>query len=254
LPCCPGEKIIFFKERLGMDNGKEDTGLAAASRWGPGDQIGAMNEVTSEVVLQAIKLVKKGKVYNLGQTLEMGLPTHPLHLPFVSSLYMTHASSTAAFGAGENNVGGALERVEMCMHSGTHLDAIAHISDGDRMYNGFSSRENTTYRGLKKCGIEVFPPIVTRGVLVNIPAYKGMEMLEGGYVVTPEDIEVAPPEDTKAPLVVHQHLVTENGIGIMENLYLEELAKDRVDLFLFICLPLKLRGASASSVAPVAII
>jgi kynurenine formamidase len=65
--------------------------------------------------------------------------------------------------------------------------------------------------------------------------------------------EVVPPEDPDRPFPVHQHLLVRNGIYNIENLDLEELAKDRVYEFAFIFAPLRLKGATGSPGNPIAV-
>jgi kynurenine formamidase len=60
--------------------------------------------------------------------------------------------------------------------------------------------------------------------------------------------------DLKVTLPGHLILLVRHGIYIIENLFLEELARDQRYEFTFICLPLKLRGATGSPVRPVAIV
>jgi kynurenine formamidase len=56
------------------------------------------------------------------------------------------------------------------------------------------------------------------------------------------------------PQPVHKHLLIDNGVYLMESLDLEELARAKVYEFAFIALPLKIRGATASMIDPVAAI
>ncbi len=68
-----------------------------------------------------------------------------------------------------------------------------------------------------------------------------------------ESFEQVPSAEPKRPNPVHKYLLVEQGIPIIENLYLEELVRDRVKEFMLIVLPLKIRGATASMVRPIAI-
>jgi kynurenine formamidase len=60
-------------------------------------------------------------------------------------------------------------------------------------------------------------------------------------------------EELKVSLPGHLLLLVRAGIPIIENLNLEELAAAKVHEFLFVCLPLKMRGATGSPVRPIAI-
>jgi kynurenine formamidase len=67
------------------------------------------------------------------------------------------------------------------------------------------------------------------------------------------NVEVSPCEDPKESDAVHQLLITKNGIRMIENMNLEELRRDKVWEFLFVCLPLNLKGATGSPVTPIAV-
>src|SRR5262245_36246461 len=91
----------------------------------------------------------------------------------------------------ENQVGGMNERVEMVMHTGTHLDGLNHISRGMKMYSGYDAGQITGTFGTSALGVENVPPLVTRGILIDVSALKGVEHIDKGYAITPKDIDVA---------------------------------------------------------------
>ncbi len=74
---------------------------------------------------------------------------------------------------------------------GTQLDSIGHIQIGDRFYNGWTTKDVVEASGLNRFGMDSVPPIVTRGVLLDIAAYKGIDRLPRGYVITTEDVQGA---------------------------------------------------------------
>jgi kynurenine formamidase len=78
---------------------------------------------------------------------------------------------------------------------GTQFDGLGHIGtaiDGDYVfYNGFKLSEFGTSYGLTRLGVENVGAIFTRGVLVDVPRYKGVERLDGEYIITIGDIEGA---------------------------------------------------------------
>ena len=85
-------------------------------------------------------------------------------------------------------------------------------------------------------------------------------LLERGVVASGTDTETyevqpAPdPGPTGNPQPVHTLLLIENGVYLMESLDLEELARQRIFEFLFVALPVKIRGATGSMIDPVAVI
>ena len=82
-------------------------------------------------------------------------------------------------------------------------------------------------------------------------ASKGVRAV-GADNVAWDEVGIVDP-DLKVTLPGHVILLVRNGIYIIENLFLEELARDQCYEFTFICLPLKLRGATGSPVRPVAV-
>ena len=66
--------------------------------------------------------------------------------------------------------------------------------------------------------------------------------------------EQVPTSSTTNPHPVHDYLLRQQGVHLLENADLEQLSADRVHRFLFVCLPLKVAGATASLVRPVAVV
>ncbi len=158
------------------------------SRWSADDQRGAMNLVTPAVTLAALQSVGTGRMYDLSHDIRPGHPMMaPAQSPFVMSLLAT-ADSVRRLGT-ENDLGAFTERVEMGMHTGTHIDALGHITIGDEMYNGLRYREHTSGYGLERLGIEHMPPLVTRGVCLDLAQLDDGEFLEGGRVIARADLE-----------------------------------------------------------------
>ena len=153
--------------------------------------MGAPKNLTPQIVKNAVSLVKEGKRYSLVRTLEIGIPTHPFHHPLFYVTYRTVPDSLKMFKDYENQVGAMNERVELVMHTGTHLDALNHISRGMKMYSGYDAGEITGTFGTSALGVENVPPLVTRGVLIDVAGLKGVEHLDKGYAITPKDIEDA---------------------------------------------------------------
>jgi len=85
-------------------------------------------------------------------------------------------------------------------------------------------------------------------------------LLERGVIATGTDTETyevqpAPdPGKPSNPQPVHTLLLIDHGVYLMESLDLEALARDRVHEFLFVALPLKIRGATGSMVDPLAVV
>jgi kynurenine formamidase len=106
------------------------------------------------------------------------------------------ASSTArnsvkrrrAMGA-TNDAGSNLERIEMTTHVGTHMDALGHFSKGDHLFGGYPVDDTVDDWGLLNLGIEHCPPIISRGVMLDVSGADGGEFLENGRAVGPDDLK-----------------------------------------------------------------
>jgi kynurenine formamidase len=280
-------------------------------RWGEDDQLGQLNLMTPERILAALQLVKKGKLYNLAVPLEKDGPQAPL---FHKTLQLTYYTSDQRPGA--SNM--ADDFVAMETHSGTHMDSLGHFSRDGRLWNGRSA-ENVTSRGLDWAGIENVKGFVARGVLLDLPAYKGVPHLGLGELVTPEDMDACAaaqgveirvgdilllrtgwyrvfreqralydqgepgPDATctawlKAKDVIaigadnygvermmikdrnplnprlHTTALRDLGVYLIENLDLEELARDRAYEFLFVAAPLRMTKATGAPFSPIALV
>jgi len=164
------------------------------ARWGTGDQLGAANLLTPERTLAALASVRQGKTYDLSQVIETGAP----RMQPVQSPYVIHSGATSANGikrrremGAENDAGSNLERIEMTVHVGTHIDALGHFTKGDQMYGGRSAAEEVGDFGLHNLGIEHAPPMITRGVCIDVSTLDGGDFLEAGRAVSRDDLERA---------------------------------------------------------------
>jgi kynurenine formamidase len=163
-------------------------------RWGPEDELGTLNFITSEKIVQACRLVKKGKAFalaipfdNRGPQTGFGGRINPLHV-------MLASGADAAAGAQDLIPGGfryADDLVIMPLQCATQWDSLAHVSYDGQMYNGYDARLVTGYGAGRNSIDKMKDRIVSRGVLLDIPRYKGLDWLEPGYPITPEDLDGA---------------------------------------------------------------
>lgn len=290
--------------------------------------VGPVRDIPAAVAVEAARMVKTGRQYSLAVARFPGMPLFPGHPPFQVLNYRTppgiRAEQAQPWGPpNDAGLGYMAEYVMATSHSGTHVDALGHMTVGDdnHWYGGGNTREHLTDHGPSVGDAEKLPPFFTRGVLLDPPGYRGVDalaagepvgaaeleaiakhqgvevrpwdvvlirtgylkfwpdaaamlahktagpdlsaaewLLERGVVATGTDTEtyeVQPAPDRGVPAnpqPVHTKLLIENGIYIMESVYLEELARDRVYEFLFVMLPVKIRGATGSMVDPLAVI
>lgn len=163
-------------------------------RWGRGDQLGAARLLTPERTLAALRSVSRGDIVDLSHTIEIGAPRMaPNQTPYLMQMGPVSRNSIRRrrnIGA-RNDAGSNLERIEFTTHVGTHIDALGHFTIGDRMHGGYSADAVVDDFGLTHLGIEHCPPIVTRGVLLDVARLDGGDNLAAGRAVTRADLEGA---------------------------------------------------------------
>jgi kynurenine formamidase len=177
---------------------------AAAERWWPSpfgaeDELGMLNHVDAAKRLAALSLVREGRMYDLGRVLDETVPVFPGRF-FRQTLVTTAHHANPEGGVGANRVNWITEQVAGTQQLGTHLDALAHLQSGERGYNGWTVAELAGTAGVTRLGIETVPQIVTAGWLVDVPAARGVERLEGGDVIGLEDLAGVEPKPGDAVL------------------------------------------------------
>jgi len=278
-------------------------------------QESALSRITPQVVARAATLARTGTVYDLGAELSDDMPVtdRGVFMPYRLLTYRSYRD----FGRkmGEGGVAFYTEVLMATPHVSTHIDALNHVSKDGRIFGGHLTDEVEHDFGVAAASIETVPPIVTRGVLLDVAASKGVGRLEDGYEITPDDLKAAiahqgsrlmegdailvhtgkmsqyavdneaflagqpgvglqaalwlydqgmavlgsdttgtePQPVTDWEHTVHVAMLMEHGVHLIEWMSLGALARARAYEFMFICLPLKLRGASGSWVRPVAI-
>jgi kynurenine formamidase len=172
-------------------------GVTTAERWwpspfGPDDQHGMLNLVDEAKRLEALRLVREGRMYDLGHELHEDIPVFPGRF-FRQTLVTTAHHANADGGVGDNDVNWVTEQVAATMQLGTHLDALSHLQIGDRGYNGWTVAELAGTAGVRRLGVETVPQVVTCGWLVDVSARRpgpgdviGVEDL-GGVDPSPGD-------------------------------------------------------------------
>lgn len=156
------------------------------SVYGPNDEIGAANLLTPDVIKQAVGLVKAGKTYPLAVPVDKNLPAFR-HRSF--RLYNVQVGQQAGKSLGPNKFTFNDELVNAWTGVGTQLNGIGHIGIDNVYYNGNKAADFVTVDGVKKLGVEKVPPIVTRGVVLDMTAYYGKPIVPGGTEFTVADIK-----------------------------------------------------------------
>jgi kynurenine formamidase len=281
------------------------------SKWGAADERGSGNLMKPETVLRAARLIRTGEVFELAHVLNGSMP-------FSLGRTFELITKVPTLNPGSNRRGSNEEVVYSEIGQvGTQFDGLAHQMIGESLYNCHKFDEIATRNGFKKLGVEHAGALMTRGVLIDVAALKGVEMLPDTYAITVDDLQRAlqrqkltlqsgdaviintgwgalwtkdavryqksnpglgvaaaewlakqdpmligadngpinatPDPDPQLSNPTHQIALVVNGIHLLENLRLEELAAKQVYEFAFIVQPLKIGGGTGSTVAPIAI-
>lgn len=281
------------------------------SKWGANDERGAANHMSPQNVLRATQLIKTGQVFELGRVLEANMPL------FGTRKFEIMTKRTGpVLGSNKRRSNEELVVAEIGQ-VGTQFDMFSHQTIGNLLYNCIDSDEIGTRNGFTKLGVEKIGTLFTRGVLIDVAALKGVDMLPSGYEISVADlqdalkrqnvtiqrgdavlvhsgygklwgvdnvtynkdtpgigapaaewlakqdvmligadtfgVEVAPNPDKNISMPVHQIALVVNGIFLLENLRLDELAASKAYEFALVLQPLKMKGGTGSTVAPVAI-
>jgi len=158
--------------------------------WGANDQLGTLNYITPAKVTEASSLVKRGKVFSLALPLDNKGPQKGTMNRFnpVHSMLEDGGDWAAGQRRFANGIGGADDIVTMPLQCATHWDALSHIFDAGKMWNGYEASEVTS-QGAARNGIELMTEkLVSRGVLLDIARYKGQDSLVDGYAITEDDL------------------------------------------------------------------
>jgi kynurenine formamidase len=148
-----------------------------------------------EDLLAALALPTRGTTYSLALPRYTGMPLFGAHPPFQVSMSRTpnglRGDGVEPWGPrNEVNLGYMAEVVSGTSHSGAHVDALAHmtIGDDDHWYGGGNAGEHLGDRGPKLGDASKLPPFITRGVLLDVPAYRGLEALPAHEPVTADEL------------------------------------------------------------------
>ena len=158
------------------------------SKYGADDTLGAINELSPEGVLAAVKLVKKGKTYALG--VETGRET-PAFGSRSYQLFAVASGDGSGSTMGRNRGTYNDDWMTTWLGIGTQIDGLGHFGIDHRYYNGAPVAEIWRPEGLVKFGTHLLPPIVTRGVLLDLAGSKGRKLLDAGTPIGRAEIEAA---------------------------------------------------------------
>lgn len=294
------------------------------SPWGPKDEIGRLNLMTPQSQAAIMAKVSGAQAYDLAVEYFVGMPSWQAAGDPPYQMWMTHTPHGNVI-ADPMHVGDTMNEhvsysgsaVSMYAHMGTHIDALNHFGLDGKIWNGFRADQHLGDRGWNVTGAEKLPPIIARGVMIDVAAAKGLDQLADNYRITRSDLQHAlakqhvalekgdvvlirtgrmrnyehaqvymanppglsldaakflvevsgamvvgadnlsfetfPSEVEGNYLPLHTYLLAMQGAPIIELVNLEGLSRDRVYQFAFVGASLKLRGADAAPMRPIAL-
>jgi kynurenine formamidase len=302
--------------------------------WGKDDEVGALNAMTPDTIREALQLGRNGKVYDLGIAYDHSSFKWAGHNAAEIILYRT-PEGVKRQGDFKPVADPAINPQRMGWHScavfindnvGTQIDGLGHVTAGDdnHWYNHFKEAEWGGNFGVRKCDATTIPPVITRGVLIDVAGFRGVDALPGSYTITPEDLKGAlekqqttlhpgdtvlirtgamrywgkngsdhdklrehdsaginlpaarwlveqhgailigsdtsslehlpGPNEKSTFIPVHHYLLIQQGVHIGEFHFLEDLARDQVYEFCYVCMTNKIIGTTAGfTLRPIAI-
>ena len=158
------------------------------SRWGAADEVGAANHITPAVVQRAAQLVRTGKVYSLGITVSPETPAYP---PRGCKLMVVQPGQIHGQVIGPTRTTYNDDILECWVGIGTQLDGLGHVGIDGVYYNGNKGQEFAQMTGLTKLSTDKVPPIVARGVLLDMAGLQSVPMLAEGVAFNREQIDAA---------------------------------------------------------------
>jgi hypothetical protein len=169
--------------------------------WGKDDEVGSLNAMTPATIKSALELVKEGKVYDLGVPYDRESFKWPGHSPG-EILTFRGPEGVKRQGDFKAVADAKLNPKKMAWHScalfindnvGTQIDGLGHITVGDdnHWYNGFKEADWGGNWGIRKCDATTIPPIITRGVLIDVAALRKTDALPSNYKITSTDLQGA---------------------------------------------------------------
>ncbi|WP_373020521.1 cyclase family protein [Thiomicrorhabdus sp.] len=165
------------------------------SPWGPKDEIGRLNLMTPESQQSVMSRIAGSRVYDLSVEYFIGMPSWQAAGDPHYRIWMTHTPHGTVIddpmGLGKTmneHVSYTGAAISLYTHMGTHIDALNHFGLNGQIWNGFKAKDHLGDRGWSVAGAEKIPPLIARGVLVDVAAAKGVDMLPSGYRVTRNDL------------------------------------------------------------------
>jgi kynurenine formamidase len=166
------------------------------SPWGPDDEIGRLNWITPDTNRAILEHLDGAHLFDLNVEYFIGMPSWVAAGDPPYGIWMTHTPD----GSINDNLSGvgsaAHERYSYCgdsihlyTHCGTHVDTLNHLGHHGMFWNGWTAEKDLGSRIWNKGGLDKYPPIIARAVLLDVAGMHGVDCLDEGYAITPQDLQ-----------------------------------------------------------------
>ncbi len=191
--------MATVEEALSYETILEQDGVKVSkSPWGADDEIGRLNWITPESNRAILEHLDGGHVFDLNVEYFIGMPSWVAAGDPPYGIWMTHTPQ----GSVNDNLSGVgrevHEKYSYCgdsihlyTHCGTHIDTLNHLGFYGKFWNGWTADENLGSRIWNKGGLDKYPPVIARGVLLDVAGAHGVDCLPDSYAVTPQDLQDA---------------------------------------------------------------
>jgi len=166
------------------------------SPWGADDEIGRLNWITQDSNRAILEHLDGSHVFDLNVEYFIGMPSWVAAGDPKYEIWMTHTPQ----GSVNDNLSGVGsdvhekysycgDSIHMYTHCGTHIDTLNHLGFYGKFWNGWTADRDLGSRLWNKGGLEKYPPVIARGVLLDVAGMHGVDCLPDSYAVTPQDLQ-----------------------------------------------------------------
>jgi kynurenine formamidase len=166
------------------------------SPWGTEDQHGALNRLSEKSRASIMSRVDGTRIYDLSVDYFLGMPSFQAAGDPAYQIFMTHTPQ----GSVNDNLSGVGSEVHetysycgdsihLYTHCGTHIDTLNHLGFYGKFWNGWEADRDLGSRIWNKGGLEKYPPVIARGVLLDVTGMHGVDVLDDAYAITPKDLQ-----------------------------------------------------------------
>jgi kynurenine formamidase len=140
------------------------------------------------LLLDALRLPRQGRIYELGTTLGSRMPQGPRET-FGGFRLTPYRTPRCISGSEPPGFDFSMELITGSPHVGTHFDGLAHIQSFGKTHGGHAARDVFDDFGWRANGLEEAAPVVCQGILLDVASAQGVACLPNGYEITPNDLQ-----------------------------------------------------------------